>query len=164
MTPWTAACQASLSLTVSGSLLKLMSIEWVKPSNHLILYCPHLLLSSIFPSIRVFSSEPILCIRWPKDWSFSPSSGYSGLISQELSLQHIQIISKAQLKKRTQPEKKKKSAQGLNACFSKEVIEMVIKAHEKMLSITSSLRKANQIHHEVSPHIGQNGHVKNLQQ
>ena len=76
----------------------------------------------------------------------------------------MQIISTAQLKKKELNQKKKKSAQGLNACFSKEVIEMVIKAHEKMLSITSSLRKANQMHHEVSHHIGQNGHVKNLQQ
>ena len=69
-TPWTAACQASLSITNSWSLLKLMSIESVMPSNHLILYCP-LLLPSIFPIIRVFSSESVLHIRWPKYWSFS---------------------------------------------------------------------------------------------
>ena len=84
-TPWTAACQASLSITNSWSLLKLMSIESVMPSNHLILCHPLLLLPSIFPSIRVFSNEPVLCIRWPKDWSFSfsisPSNEYSGLIS-----------------------------------------------------------------------------------
>ena len=82
--PMTAAHQASLSFTISRSLLKLMSIESVMPSNHLILCCP-LLLSSIFPSIRVFSSELALCIRWPKYWSFSfsisPSNQYSGLIS-----------------------------------------------------------------------------------
>ena len=81
----TAACQASLSLTNSQSLLKLMSIESVRPSNHLILCRPLLLLPSIFPSIRVFSNESILCIRWPKYWSFSfsisPSNEYSGLIS-----------------------------------------------------------------------------------
>ena len=82
VTPWTSAF---LSITSSDSLLKLMSIESVMPSNHLILCCPLLLLSSIFPSIRVFSSESVLCIRWPKYWSFSfnisPSNEYSGLIS-----------------------------------------------------------------------------------
>ena len=70
-TPWTTARQASLSITYSQSLLKLMSIESVMPSNHLILCRPLLLLPSIFPSIRVFSEESILCIRWPKYWSFS---------------------------------------------------------------------------------------------
>ena len=82
MTPWTVACQASLSITNSQSLLKLMSIESVMPSNHLILCCPLLLLPSIFPSIRVFSKESVVCIRWPKYWSFSinPSNEYSGLI------------------------------------------------------------------------------------
>ena len=83
-TPWTAACQASLSITNSQSLLKLMSIESVMPSNHLIL-CPLLFLPSIFPSIRVFSNESVLYIRWPKYWSFSfnisPSNEYTGLIS-----------------------------------------------------------------------------------
>ena len=71
VTPWTAARQASLSITNSRSLLKLMSIELVMPSNHLILCHPFLLLPSIFPSIRVFSNESVLCIRWPKYWSFS---------------------------------------------------------------------------------------------
>ena len=70
-TPWTAARQASLSFTISWSLLKLLSIELVMPSNHLILCCPLLLLPSIFPRIRVFSSESALCIRWPKYWKFS---------------------------------------------------------------------------------------------
>ena len=70
-TPWTAARQASLSITISRSLLKLMSIKSVMPSNHLILCRPLLLLPPILPSIRVFSSESVLCIRWPKDWSFS---------------------------------------------------------------------------------------------
>ena len=83
--PWTAACQASLSITNSQSLLKLMSIELVMPSNHLILCHPLLLLLSIFPRIKVFSIESVLRIRWPKDWSFSfsisPSNEYSGLIS-----------------------------------------------------------------------------------
>ena len=84
-TPWTTAHQASLSITDSQSLLKLMSINSVMPPNHLILCHPLLLLPSIFPSIRVFSNESVLCIRWPKYWSFSfntsPSSEYSGLIS-----------------------------------------------------------------------------------
>ena len=84
-TPWTGAHQANLSFTIPQSLLKLMSIELVMPSNHLILCCPLLLLPSIFPSIRVFSNESALCIRWPKYWSFNfsicPSSEYSGLIS-----------------------------------------------------------------------------------
>ena len=82
--PWSSARQASLSITNSQSLLKLMSIESVMPSNHLIL-CHPLLLSSVFPSIRVFSNESVLCIRWPKYWSLSfrirPSDEYSGLIS-----------------------------------------------------------------------------------
>ena len=83
-TPWTAACQTSLSITSSQSLLKLMSIESVMPSNHLILCCP-LLPPSIFPNIRVFSNESVLHIRWPRYWSFSfsisLSNEYSGLMS-----------------------------------------------------------------------------------
>ena len=85
VTPWTAAHQAALSFTVSWTLLKFMSIESVMPSNHLILCYPLLLPPSIFPSIRVFSSESVLRIRWPKYWNFSfsisPSSEYSGLNS-----------------------------------------------------------------------------------
>ena len=85
VTPWTAAHLASLSITNSWSLLKLMSIELVMPSNHLILCHPLLLLSSIFPIIRVFSNESALCIRWPKYWGFSfnisPSNEHPGLIS-----------------------------------------------------------------------------------
>ena len=84
-TPWTVARQASLSIANSWSLLKLMSIESVMPSNHLIFCHPLLLLPSFFPSIRVFSKESVLHIRWPKYWSFSfsisPSNKYSGLIS-----------------------------------------------------------------------------------
>ena len=85
MTPWTVECQASLSFTISWSLLKLISIELVMPSNHLILSHPLLLLPLIFPSIRAFSNESVLRIRWPKYWSFSfsisPSNEYSELIS-----------------------------------------------------------------------------------
>ena len=85
VTPWTTTHQVSLSFPTSQSLLKLVSIETVMPSNHLILCCPLLLLPSIFPSIRIFSNESALHIRWPKYWSFSlsisPSNEYSGLIS-----------------------------------------------------------------------------------
>ena len=84
MTPWTAACQASLSITNSWSLLKLMSIESVMRCHHFILCCPLLLLPSNYPLIRVFSNESVLHIRWPEYWSFSfsisPSNEYSGLI------------------------------------------------------------------------------------
>ena len=84
-TPWTVARQFSLSISNSQSLLKLMSIKLVKPSNHLILCHPLLLLPSTYPSIRVFPNESVLCIRWPKYWHFSfsisPSNEYSGLIS-----------------------------------------------------------------------------------
>ena len=89
VTPWTAACQASLSITNSQSLLKFMSIVSVIPSNHLILYHPLLLLPSIFPCIRVFQNESVLPIRWPKYWSFSfrfsPSSEHSKLISLRMN-------------------------------------------------------------------------------
>ena len=85
MTPWTAAHQASLSFTISRSLFKFISIETVMLSYHLIFCCPFILWPSIFPSIRVFSNELTLCIRWPKTWTFScsisPSNEYSGLIS-----------------------------------------------------------------------------------
>ena len=85
VTPWTAACQASLLITNSRSLLKFKSIEWVMPSNHLKLYPPLPFLPSIFPSIRVFTNEPFLHIRWPVYWSdsfsISPPNEYSGLIS-----------------------------------------------------------------------------------
>ena len=85
VTPWTAVCQTSLPFTISQSLLKLMSIESMRPSNHLILCSPLLLLLSIFPRIRVFSNESALHIRWPKYWSLSfsisPSNEYSGLMS-----------------------------------------------------------------------------------
>ena len=85
VTPWTAACQASLSITESRSFLKPMSVESVMPSNHLILCHPLLCLPSVFPTIRVFSNESVLHIGWPKNWSFSfsiiASNEYSGLIS-----------------------------------------------------------------------------------
>ena len=87
-TPWNETCQASLSFTFSWSLLKLISTELMMPSNHLILCCLLLLLPSVFPSIRVFSNEWALHIRWPKYWSFifsvSPSNEYSGLMSYRI--------------------------------------------------------------------------------
>ena len=90
VTPWTAACQGSLSITNSQSFLKLMFIKSVIPSNHVILCRPLLLPSSIFSSIRVFSNESVLHVRWPKCWSFSfsisPSTEYSGLISFRIDL------------------------------------------------------------------------------
>ena len=95
-TPWTVARQASLSITNSRSSLKLMSIELVMPSNHLILSHPLLLSPSIFPSIWVFSNESVLWIRWPKDWSFSfsisPSNEYSGLISFRMDWFHLPAV------------------------------------------------------------------------
>ena len=104
--PWTAARQASLSITNSWSLLKLMSIESVMPSNHLILCHPLLLLPSIFPSIRVFSNESLFHIRWPKYWSFSfsisPSNEYSELISFRmdwLDLLAVQVFSNSTVQK-----------------------------------------------------------------
>ena len=95
-TPWTAARQASLSITNFRSLLKLMSIEAVMPSNHLILCHPLLLLPSIFPRIGVFSNESVLCIRWPEYWSFnfsiSPSKEFSGLISFRINWFDLLVV------------------------------------------------------------------------
>ena len=97
VTPWTAACQASLSFTISWSLLKLMFIESVMPSNNIILSHPLLLLPSIFPSLKVLTNESALCIRWPKYWSFSfsisPFNEYSRLISFRISLQSKRLSS-----------------------------------------------------------------------
>ena len=96
VTPWSAAHEVSLSFTISQSLLKFMSIELMMPSNHLILCCPLLLLPPIPPSIRVFSNESTLCMRWPKYWSFifsiSPSNEYSGLISFRIDWFDLLVI------------------------------------------------------------------------
>ena len=96
VTPWTAAHQASLSISNSWSLLKLTSIESVMPSSYLILCHPLLLLPSIFPSIRVFSKESVLHIGWPKDWSFSfnisPCNEYSGMISFRMDWLHLLTV------------------------------------------------------------------------
>ena len=99
-TPWATIHHASLSITNSWNLLKLMSIELMMPSNHLILCCPLLLPPSIFPSVRVFSIESVLCIRWPKYWSFSPSisssNECSGLISFRMDWLDILAVQETQ--------------------------------------------------------------------
>ena len=120
VTPWTAAHQASLSIINSRSLLKLMSIKLVMTSNHLILCCPFLLLPSIFPSIRVFSNESALCIRWPKYLSFnfssSPSNDYSGLISFRIDWLDLLAV-KGTLKSLLQHHSSKASILKCSACF-----------------------------------------------
>ena len=120
MTPWTAARQAFLSIAKSQSLFKLMSIESVMPSNHLILCHPLLLPPSIFPSIRVFSNESVLCIRWPKHWSFSfsisPSNEYSGLISFRMDWLDLLVV-QGTLKSLPQHHSSKASILGCSAFF-----------------------------------------------
>ena len=126
MTPWTTACQASLSITNSKSLLKLISIELLMPSNHLILCCPLLFPPSIFSSIRVFSDESALCIRWQKYWSFSfsiiPSNEHSGLTS----LRSPDLGSPSYLtQKDSFPHRETKVRGGWGGWGSPKVIQMV---------------------------------------
>ena len=120
VTPWTPACQASLSFTLSQSLLKLLPIESMMPSNHLVLCCPLLLLPSIFPYIRVFSNESDLCIKWPNYWSFSfsisPPSEYSGLIS--FRIDWIDIAVQGTLKSLLQYHSSKASVLQCSAFFT----------------------------------------------
>ena len=120
VTPWTAACQASLSFTISWSLLQLMFIELVMPSNHFILCCPLLLLPSTFPRIRIFSNESVLHIRWPKYWSFSfsisPSNQYSRLFSLGLT-GLIYLQSKGLLKVFSTPQFKNISSSDLSLLY-----------------------------------------------
>ena len=124
MTSWTAAHQASLSITNSWSLLKLMYIKSVMPSNHLILCHPLLLLPSIFTSIRVFSNESILHIRWPKDWSFSfstnPSNEYSGLTSFRMDCLDLLAVQET-LKSLLQYHSSKASILQLSAFFRAQI-------------------------------------------
>ena len=119
VTPWTAAHQASLSITNSRSLLKLVSLESGMPSNHLIL-CRPLLLPSIFPNIRVFSNESALCIRWPKYWSFSfnisPSNEHLGLISFKMDWLDLLAV-QGTLKSLLQHHSSKASIQKRSAFF-----------------------------------------------
>ena len=121
MTPWTAAPQASLSITNSRSLLKFMSIESMTPSNHLILCHPLLLLPSIFPSIRVFSYESVHPIRWPKYWNFifsiSPSNEYSELISFKMEWFDLLAVQEA-LKSSPTPHFKNISSSVLSFLYS----------------------------------------------
>ena len=118
-TPWTAVCQASLSITSSQSLLKLVSIKSVMSSSHLILSRP-LLLPSVFPSIRIFSKESVLCIRWPKYWSFSfsinPSKEYSGLVSFRMDWLNLLAV-QGTLKSLLQLHSSKASALQCSAFF-----------------------------------------------
>ena len=120
LTPWTAAHQASLSITNSWSLLKLTSIKSVMPSNHLILCHPLLFLPSIFPSIRVFSSESLLHIRWPKYWNFSfsisPSNEYSGLISFRIDWFDLLAV-QGTLKSSPTPQLKSINSSSLNYLY-----------------------------------------------
>ena len=120
VTPWTAARQASLSITNSQTLLRLMSLESVMPSNHLILCCPLLLLPSIFPSIRVFSNESALRIRWPKYWSFSfsisPTNEHPGLISFRMAWLDLLAV-QGTLKSLLQYHSSKASILQHSACF-----------------------------------------------
>ena len=117
-TPWTATCQASLSFIISQSLLKLISIESVMPSNDLVLCCPLLLLPSIFPSIRVFSNESALHIRWPKYWSFSfstsPSNEHSGLISFRMDWLDLLAVHRDSQESSPTPQFKSINSSGLS--------------------------------------------------
>ena len=143
-TPWTGAHQASLTFTVSQSLLKSTSTELVMPSNHLILCHPLLFLPSVFPSIRVFSYQLAFHIMWPDYWSFSfsisPSNEYSGLISFRIDWFDLLSV-QGTLKSLLQHHSSKASVQ----------------THEKMLNITHYQRNANQNHNEVPLHASQNG-------
>ena len=122
-TPWTVAHQASLSVTSSRSLLKLMSTESVMPSKHLIPCRPLLLLPSVFPSIRVFSNEFVLCIRCPKYWSFSfsisPSNEYSGLISFKMNWLDLPAV-QGTLKSLLQHHSSKVSEVNETGCYAGE--------------------------------------------
>ena len=119
--PWTAAYQPSLSFTISRSFLKLTSIESMMPSNHLLSH-PLLIISSIFPGIRVFSSESALCIRWPKYWSFSfsisPSNEYSGLISFRIDCKVLLLAVQGTLKSLLQHHSSKASILSLFYCLT----------------------------------------------
>ena len=140
-TPWTAARQASLSITNFWRLLKLMSIESVMLSNHLILYRPLLLLSSIFPSIRVFSNESFLRIRWPKYWSFSfsisLSSEYSGLIS--FRIDWFDLAVQGTLKSLLQHLRSKASVLWRSAFFMVQLSHMYMTPGKSILRLDGTL-------------------------
>ena len=133
MTPWSAAHQASLSITNSKSILKLMSIESVIPSNHLFLCCPLHLLPSIFPRIGVFSNESVLHIRWPNYWSFrfsiNPSNEYSGLISFKMDWLDLLAV-QGTLKSLLQHHSSKASVLHLSAFFIVELSHLYMTTGE----------------------------------
>ena len=138
VTPWTAACQASLSITSSWSLPKLMSIELVTPSNHLILCHPLLLRPSIFPSIRVFSDESALRMRWPKYWSFSfsigPTNEHPGLISFRMDWLDLLAV-QGTLKSILQHYSSKASILWCSAFFTVQLSHPYIHGHWKNHSL-----------------------------
>ena len=139
VTPWTAAHQASLSITNSQSLLKLMSIELVMPSNHLILSHPLLLPPSIFPSIRVFSNESVLCIRWPNYWSFSfsisPSNEYSVLLSFKMDWLDLLVVH-GTLKSLLQHHSSKASILWCSAYFIEQLTHPYMTTTGKTIALT----------------------------
>ena len=150
--PWTAACQASLSITNSQSLLKLMSIESGMPSNHLIFSHPLLLPPSIFPSIRVFSNESILCIRWPKHWSYSfsisPSNEHSGLISLRIDWLDL-LAAQGTLKSLLQHHNSKTSILWCSAFFMVQL--SLILEPKKIKSVTASTFSSSICHEATGP-------------
>ena len=140
MTPWNVARQASLSITNSRNLLKLMSVESVMPSNHLIL-CRPLLLTSVFPSIRVFSNESVLRIRWSKYWSFSfsisPSNEHSGLISFKMNWLDLLVV-QGTLKSLLQHHSSKASILQCSAFFMAQLLHPYVTTG-KTIALTGSL-------------------------
>ena len=137
-TLWTAACQASLSITNSRSLLRFMCIEFMMPSNHLILYQPLLLPPSVFLSIRVVSNESVFCIRWPKYWSFSfsisPSNEYSGLIS--FRIHWLDLLVQGTLKSLLQHHSSKASSLRHSAFFIVQVSHQYLTTGKKTIALT----------------------------
>ena len=148
MTPWIAACQASLSFTNSQSLLKLMSIESVMPSNHLILCHPLLLLPSILPSIRVFSNKSALLIRWPKYWSFSfsisPFNEYSGLLSFRMDWFDLHTV-QGTLKSLLHQHSSKASILRCSASFMVQLSHPYVTTGKAVASIWTFVRKILQV-------------------
>ena len=145
-TPWTAARQASLSITNSQGLLKLMSVESVMPSNHLIFCHPLLPLPSIFPSIRVFSNESILLIQWPKYWSFnfsiSPSNEYSGLISFTIDWLDLLAVRDSQESSPT-PQFKSINSSGLSFLYNSTLISTHVYWKNHSFGKTDLCRKSD---------------------
>ena len=165
VTPWTTACQASLSIITSQSLLRLMSIESVLPSNNLILCRPLLLLPPIFPSIRVFSNDSALRIRWPKYWrstfSISPSSEYSGLISFRMDwfdLLEVQVTLKSLLK----PQSSEASVLLLTVASQKNKSKNQCLNFSKYPCTCSALISNNYVDHHVSSFLF-DGHIFKVQ-